>query len=97
MSGDASRVAVAEQDFAATEPYVSRLAVADLATGDLLMGPIDFDVPISSISINHDGSMVAVIDETGALRLIAADGGATRLVSGTATHPRERDSDKAGP
>ena len=96
MSGDAGRVAIAGRDFAATEPYVSTLAVADLATGDRLMGPIVFDVPFSSISINHDGSMVAVIDDTGALRLIAADGGATRLVSGTATHPRERDSDKAG-
>lgn len=96
VSGDARRVAVAERDWAVTEPFVGTLTVADLATGDRLMGPIEFDVFISSISINRDGSMVAAIDATGALRLITANDGATRLVSGTATHPHEMDSDKAG-
>ena len=93
VSLDGRRVAVAERPFESTDV---RLTVVDVASGERVMGPIDLDFPLSSITMNADGSMVAAIDELGDLRLIDVDDGDVQMVTGTVTHEAQTDSALAG-
>ena len=73
-----------------------RLSVADVATGALIRPTIELDFPLSSITMNHEGDLIAAIDETGALRLIEADTGLMRQVTGTTSHAAQWTTDRAG-
>ncbi len=46
--------------------------------------------------MNHEGDLIAAIDETGALRLIEADTGLMRQVTGTSSHAAQEATDRAG-
>lgn len=97
VSGNGARVANAERIFDDTDTRVgTRLSVADLASGAMVRATIELDFPLTSITMNHEGDLVAAIDETGALRLIDADSGLVRQVTGTSTHAAQEATDRAG-
>ena len=98
MSGNGARVAYAERIFDdETDAQVAiRLFAADLATGDLIRPTIELDFPLSSIAMNHEGDQIAAIDEVGMLRLIDANTGLIRHVSGTSVHEAQWNTDQAG-
>lgn len=97
ISGNGERVANARPivDDAGTQ-VGTELAVADVANGDLVAPVIEFDVLLSSITMDHNGLRIAAIDQTGSLHLIDADSGAVRQVAGTAAHAPQWHSDRAG-
>ena len=97
VSGSGARVANAERIFDDTDTQVGiRLSVADLATGAMIRPTIELDFPLTSITMNHEGDLIAAIDETGALRLIEADTGLMRQVTGTSSHAAQAATDRAG-
>ena len=94
VSGNGARVANAEWIYDDTDTQVGiRLSVADLATGAMIRPTIELDFPLTSITMNHEGDLIAAIDKTGALRLIEADSGLIRQVTGTR---RSGITDRAG-
>lgn len=97
VSGNGARVAYAEAIFDETSAQIgTRLAAADLESGARVSPTIELDVPLSSITMNHTGDLIATIDRTGAVRLIDADSGAIRTVTGTSSHPPQEATDRAG-
>ena len=97
VSGNGARVANAERIWDDTDTQVGiRLSVADLTTGVLIRPTIELDFSLSSITMDHEGDLIAAIDETGALRLIEADTGLMREVTGTSTHAAQEATDRAG-
>ena len=97
VSGNGERVAYAEGRFDDDgEPIEIRLLVADIGSGDLVLPPMVVDYAISSITMNHEGDMIAAIDRVGAVHLIDANTGLTRSVTGTSTHEPQWNSDQAG-
>ncbi|MET0976043.1 MAG: WD40 repeat domain-containing protein [Leifsonia sp.] len=97
ISGDGARVANAERIWDETDTQVGiRLSVADLTTGALIRPTIELDFPLSSITMNHEGDLIAAIDEIGTLRLIDADTGSIRQVTGTSSHKAQGATDRAG-
>lgn len=97
VSGNGARVAFAERIYDEDGALAEiRLSVADVATGAPILRAIALDFPLSSITMNHDGVLIAAIDEIGALRLIDADTGMVRQVTGTSSHEAQWFSDRAG-
>ncbi|MFC9920109.1 nSTAND1 domain-containing NTPase [Agromyces binzhouensis] len=97
VSGDGGRMALAEREFGEQGPTgIVRITVADVATGDRVVGPIEVDASLSSITIDGDGATIAALDETGGVRLVDAGDGTVRTVAGTTTHEPELDTNRAG-
>jgi len=97
VSGNGARVANAERIWDDSDTQVGiRLSVADIPTGALIRPTIELDFPLTSITMNHEGDLIAAIDETGALRLIEADTGLMRQVTGTSSHAPQEATDRAG-
>lgn len=97
VSGNGARVANAERIVDETDTQVGiRLSVADLATGALIRPTIELDFPLTSITMNHEGDLIAAIDEVGALRLIEVETGLVRQVTGTTAHAAQEATDRAG-
>ncbi|MDQ0575801.1 nSTAND1 domain-containing NTPase [Agromyces albus] len=97
VSGNGARVANADRILDDTDTQVGiRLSVADLATGALIRPTIELDFPLSSITMNHGGDLIAAIDQIGTLRLIDADTGLIRQVTGTSVHDAQDATDRAG-
>jgi DNA-binding SARP family transcriptional activator len=97
VSGNGARVANAERivDGDGTQVGI-RLSIADLATGTLIRPTMRLDFPLTSITMNHSGDLIAAIDETGALRLIETETGLIRQVTGTSSHAAQEATDRAG-
>ena len=99
VSLDGARVAVADWFLRdANPPFTneSRLVVADLTTGELLLGPIRLAFEINALALSPDGRLVAAIDTVGNLRLIDAVDGKIRSVPGTPTHREQLNPDRGG-
>ncbi|KRE28525.1 hypothetical protein ASG80_21020 [Agromyces sp. Soil535] len=97
VSGNGARAAYAEPIFDDTDTRVAiLLSTADLSTGALIRPTIELDFPLSSIAMNHDGDLIAAIDEIGMLRLIDANTGLIREVTGTSVHEAQESTDRAG-
>ncbi|HTH05343.1 MAG TPA: WD40 repeat domain-containing protein, partial [Ilumatobacteraceae bacterium] len=97
VSGDGRRAALAEASF--DESFALdgvKLAVADIASGETVLAPMELDWPLSSITMSHDGELIAAIDEGGVVRLIDVESGLTRIVSGTVAHEPQQNSARAG-
>ena len=99
VSLDGARVAVAEWFLrGASAPLVNegRLVVADLATGERLLGPLRLEFDINALALSPDGRLVAAIDTVGELRLIDAVDGTMRSVPGMPTHRAQLNADRGG-
>lgn len=97
VSGNGERVANARPIVDDTGMQVgTELAVTDVANGDLVAPAIEVDVLLSSITMDHDGLLIAAIEQTGSLRLIDANSGVVRQVAGTAVHEPEWNTNRAG-
>lgn len=97
VSGNGARVANAERIYDDEDAQVGiRLSVADLATGSLIRPTMELDFPLTSITMNQEGDLIAAIDEVGALRIIEADSGLVRQVPGTSSHAAQEATDRAG-
>lgn len=97
VSLDGTRVAVAEWFNRDTRlPEKSRLVIADLTSGERLLGPIQLRFDVNALALSPDGRLVAAIDTEGNLRLIDAVDGTTRSVPGTPTHRHQLNADRGG-
>lgn len=97
VSGNGARAAYAERIFDEDDTQVAiHLSTADLSTGSLIRPTIALDFPLSSIAINHEGDLIAAIDENGSLRVIDANTGSIREVAGTPVHDAQESTDRAG-
>ena len=98
ISGNGTRVANVERIWDDTDTQVAtRLSVADVSTGALVFPTIEIAFPrLSSIAINHEGTLIAAIDDVGGLRLIDANSGLTRQVTGTSLHEAQLNTNQAG-
>lgn len=97
VSGNGERVAFAELIFDDDDNVAEiLLSVANVLTGAPILRALELDFPLSSITMDHDGGLVAAIDEVGMLRLIDADTGEVRQVTGTPVHEAQWNTDRAG-
>ncbi|MFE5672043.1 BTAD domain-containing putative transcriptional regulator [Agromyces sp. NPDC056523] len=97
VSGNGARAAYAERIFDEDDTQVAiHLSTADLATGLLVRPTIELDFPLSSIAMNYEGDLIAAIDEIGMLRIIDANTGSIRQVTGTSVHDAQGNTDRAG-
>lgn len=97
VSHDGRRVAVVEQVVhTGADREGSDLAVADIATGDRVLGPVELEFLVSTIALSPDGRTVAAIDEVGTLRLIDVTEGGVRVVAGVPNHEPQPNTDRAG-
>jgi DNA-binding SARP family transcriptional activator/DNA-binding beta-propeller fold protein YncE len=97
VSGNGARVANAEPIWDEADALVgARLSVADVTTGAQTLRTIELDFLLSSITMNHEGVLIAAIDQIGTLRLIDANTGVGREVTGTSSHDAVWLSDRAG-
>jgi DNA-binding SARP family transcriptional activator/outer membrane protein assembly factor BamB len=97
VSANGERVAFAELIFDDDDDVVGiRLSVANVQTGAPILRALQLDFPLSSITMNHDGSLIAAIDEVGMLRLIDVGTGQVRQVAGTSVHEAQWNTDRAG-
>ncbi|GAA1061061.1 hypothetical protein GCM10009573_24880 [Agromyces bracchium] len=97
ISGNGERVASARPIVDDEGEQVgTALAVADIATGDLVAPVIELDVLLSSITMDHDGLLIAAVDQVGSLRLVEANSGEVRQVADTAVHEPVWNTDRAG-
>lgn len=97
VSGNGERVANAGPILDETGEQVgTEVAVADVGNGEQVLPPIEFGFPLSSITMDHDGRLVAAIDQTGSLRVIDATSGVVREVTGTVVHEPQWNTDRAG-
>ncbi|MGW9629107.1 nSTAND1 domain-containing NTPase [Agromyces sp. NPDC055520] len=74
----------------------AELYLADVETGARTLGPVEFDVPLSTVALSPDGSVIATVDMFGELDLVDAASGARRSVTTGAGHEEERDTDRGG-
>lgn len=99
VSLDGARVAVAEwylRDVSSPLTNEGRLVVADLTTGERLLGPLRLEFDINALALSPDGRIVAAIDTVGELRLIDAVDGTIRSVPGMPTHREQLNADRGG-
>ncbi|MGW4930931.1 nSTAND1 domain-containing NTPase [Agromyces sp. NPDC004153] len=96
VSGDGTRVALAERFFDDDDALTIQLAVADVGTGDSILPAMELGFPLSSITMNHSGSLIAAVDEVGELRLIDVESGLVRQVTGTSAHEAQWNTNRAG-
>jgi DNA-binding SARP family transcriptional activator/DNA-binding beta-propeller fold protein YncE len=98
ISGNGTRVANAERTFDDSGTQVAtHVSVADVTSGALVLPTIEIALPpLSSIAINHEGSLIAAVDDVGGLRLIDANSGLVRQVTGTSLHEAQWNTNQAG-
>ena len=97
VSGNGARAAYAERIFDDDDAQVAiHLSTADLSTGLRVRPTIALDFPLSSIAMDYEGDLIAAIDEIGMLRIIDANTGSIRQVTGTSVHDAQENTDRAG-
>ncbi|MFE5671530.1 BTAD domain-containing putative transcriptional regulator [Agromyces sp. NPDC056523] len=88
VSSDGTRVAAVEwlrTEWLGTD-FNGRLVIADVVTGQRLLGPMLLGFDPSVIALAPDGRVLAALDGTGRLRLIDTADGSMRTVEGTLEH-----------